>query len=393
MSDSRFIVRTVAFLFLLLLFFAAGMNIQRVTLAFGRSQAENYEALAREALRSRDYSTAQRYVERRLAKKFYDFNALYLLGEIYATKGEYDQAAEAIRQIFVRFPGARANQVEAVGFDEAKSYYLFALYSWNAKRYSVAAELLRAALDAGYPIPREDFAQYLLESALETNQAEAVARVALKVRDAKAFLHAVEVLLAEKKTKARGELLLAEWMETVDRNPFAAELRLRGALSLLPKDPALSLALANIYERVFGGQGSGDYFRRLSYETTGVKALGPGLFRIAAGHHAEKRGLVMGHNGKATATISTGAFRVTRLILNASGSWALGMYPVLIVRVDGQDVAWLYLDGLQPRIHDMELWPSGAPKDLTLEFEFINDAYEPTSKADRNVVLHDILLY
>lgn len=386
-------MRTVAFLFLLLLFFAAGINIQRVTIAFGRSQPENYEALAREALRLRDYSAAERYVEKRLAKKFYDFTALYLLGEIYAAKGDYDKAAEAIRQIFVRLPGARANQVQAVGFDEPKSYYLLALYSWKAKRYGVAAELFRAALDAGYPIPREDMAQYLPDSALETNQGEAVARVALKIRDAKAFLHAVEVLLAERKTKAIGELLLAEWMETVDKNPFAAEFRLRGALSVSPKDPALSLALANLYQRVFGGQESGARFRRLSYETTGVKVLGPGLFRLPAGHHAAERGLVMGRNGKATATVSTGAFRVTRLILNASGSWALGMYPVVIVRVDGQDVTWLYLDGLEPRVHDMELWPSGAPKDLTLEFEFINDAYEPISKADRNVVLHDILLY
>jgi len=393
-NDSRLVVRTIAFLVLLFLFVAAGMNLQRMTLAFGRSQPENYAALAKEAIRQRDYDAALRQVERRLAKRFYDFDALYLKAEILALKGNYAEAAATIRDVLLRVPGARANQVQAIGFDEPKTYYLFALYSWKAGQYEQAAELLRAALDAGYPVGGESLAEYMPEAAKDPEQALAVAHIALRTRQPKAFLRAVDQLHRERRYWLRGELALAEWMETIDKNKVGAAMRLRAALSLYPKDPAANLALANFQARNAPRSSQEvQRWRQRAHETTGVKVIGPGLFTFTSGNYADKRGLIMGRNGKATASISTGAFKVTRLIINARGTWALGMYPILVVRVDDRDVAWLYLDGLQPHLFDLELWPNGAPKDLKIEFEFINDAYEPTSKADRNVVIEDILLY
>ncbi len=393
MGEARFIVRAVTFLVLLLLLFAAGMNLERITIAFGRSQPENYVALAREALRKQDYQAAQKIVESRLAKRFYDFDALYLLAEIYGAKGDYEKAADTIREVFLRLPGARANQVQSFGFDEPKSYYLFSQYLWAAKRYDEAGELLRAALDAGYPLRREQLAEYVPAKNISLPQARAVARLALKLREPGSFLQAVGLLLNNKKTCVPGELYYAQWMELIDKNRVGADMRLRAALSVNPRDPAIALALANLQARAARSSAAEAYFRKMAYDTTGTKVIGPGLFKLNEGKYVEKRGLVLGRNGKVSAEISTGAYKVTRLLLNAEGTWALGMYPVVIVRVDGKDVAWLYLDGLQPHLFDLELWPSGAPKDLTLEFEFINDAYEPSSKADRNVVLRDILLY
>jgi Tfp pilus assembly protein PilF len=393
MIEARFIARAVTFLVLLLLLFGAGMSLEKVTIAFGRSQPENYAALAREAMRKGNNEAAQAIVEKRLSKYFYDFDALYLLAEIQAAKGNVDAAADTIRQVFQRLPGARANQVQSFGVDEPKSYYLLGLYLWQAKHYDEAAEMLRAAIDAGYPVAREQLADYVPETKIAPAQAKAVAQMALKLRELKAFLAAVKMLLSDKKTHVAGELLYAEWMELVDRNVVGADLRLRAALSSSYPDPALALALANLCSRVYRSADAGTTFRQLAHQTTGTKVLGPGLFKLTAGETVDRRGIVLGRNGKAIAEISTGAYKVTRLILNAEGSWALGMYPVLIVRLDGKDATWLYLDGLQPHLFDLPLWPAGAPKDVTIEFDFINDAFEPLSKADRNVTIRDILLF
>ncbi len=79
--ERRYLARLLTFLTLFVTFFVASANLERLTLAFGRSQPENYAALAREALQRKDFDQALQFVERRLSKRFYDFEALYLLGE------------------------------------------------------------------------------------------------------------------------------------------------------------------------------------------------------------------------------------------------------------------------------------------------------------------------
>jgi hypothetical protein len=392
-SDRRLVARALTFLVLFLAFFAAGANLERLTIRFGRLQPENYAALAREALNRNDADEALRYVERRLQTSYYDFNALYLLAEVYAKKGDFERAAQTIVEVFARVPGARANKVPAMGFDEPKTYFLLASYLWRGKHYDQAAEMLRAALDAGYPVATETMAEYTPTASLPLAQAAAVARIAIKTRNAPAFLSATDALLREKKTYVRGEILRAEWTEKIDRNPVGAEMLLRGTASLFPGDPSVPLALTNLYSRTVRRWPFDNALRRQVSETTGVKVIGAGLFKLSPGLRAEPVGLAMGRNGKATAEVSTGAFKVTRLIVNAMGTWALGLYPVVVVRVDNREVARLYLDEPEPHLYDLELWPEGAPKDMTLEFEFVNDAYEPLSRADRNAVIHDVVLY
>jgi len=388
-----FWVRAIAFVILFLALLILGLSLERVTLAFGRLQPENYAAVARQAMRQGDLDAAERIVEKRLSKHFYDFDALYLYAEIKAHKREFTTASEIIREVFRRVPGAKANDVAAYGYDEAKTYFLLAKYLWRAGACEEAAEMMCAALDAGYSLAQEEANSYMDEAALTSVQAAGVARVAAKIKNSPAFLRAIDILLRTHSMRRRGEILLAQWMETVDKNLFGAQMRLRALLSTSPGDPAVNLALANVYSRAFRKESAGARWQSLARETTGAKVVGAGLFRLSKGNYVDSRGIVMGRNGTASARIFTGAYRVTRLVMNVTGTWAIGMYPVLVVRVDDKEICRLYVDGLQPHLFDLSLWPQGAPKDLSLELEFINDAFEPLSGVDRNVIVHDVILY
>lgn len=389
----RLVIRFLAFAVLFSLLVVLGSSIEKLTLAFGRSQPENYAALAREALAKGRLEDAKKIVEKRLSKRFYDFDALYLLAEIQARGGDDSAAANTIREVFLRFPGARSNPVEATGYDEPKTYYLFANYLWRAKRFVDAAEMARAAIDAGYPMARETARTYVQEASLAPDEAEAVASLAFKLRQPQAFLRAVEVLRRDPERAYRAEVWQALWMEAIDRNLVGAELHLRAATTQWPEEPTLWLALGNLHRRHSTPTSGDDVWRRRALETTGAKVLGPGLFKLSAGGASRPGAIAMGRNGTARARVATGAYRVTRLIVNASGTWAIGMYPVIVVRVNEKELTRLYLDGPHPHLFDLRLWPQGAPKDISLEFEFVNDAYEPQSKADRNVIIEDVVLF
>ena len=69
------------------------------------------------------------------------------------------------------------------------------------------------------------------------------------------------------------------------------------------------------------------------------------------------------------------------------------MYPILIIKSGGKEVHRLYLDSDAPRVYDLPLWPGGAPKNLELGFEFINDEFDAFTRKDRNVALYDLMLY
>ena len=69
------------------------------------------------------------------------------------------------------------------------------------------------------------------------------------------------------------------------------------------------------------------------------------------------------------------------------------MFPIVLIKNGDKELARLYLDSPEPHLYDLELWPEGAPKQLDLRFEFINDVWDPYTKADRNVILSDIVLH
>ena len=106
-------------------------------------------------------------------------------------------------------------------------------------------------------------------------------------------------------------------------------------------------------------------------------------------------GVELSRNGEYTAgQLSTGAFRVCTLLLNGTGVPALGVYPVVVVKADGVEMTRIYMDSPDsPKIFESRLWPEGASKKLDFTLEFVNDVWDPYTKADRNIVIKNILLY
>jgi hypothetical protein len=98
----------------------------------------------------------------------------------------------------------------------------------------------------------------------------------------------------------------------------------------------------------------------------------------------------MTRNGKIWGRTDTGMFRTQSIIISASGSAAFGQSPLLVVRIDQQEVGRLYLDGPQPTLRMIVPKTDGLPKVLDLELEFTNDAFDPISRADRDITIHGI---
>lgn len=387
-------LRLSIFLILFAGFWIAALSIERITLRFSSLQVENYASIARRAIAAKDYRRAQQVLTRRIDKVFYDFDAHYLLAETYAAQGLYKEAAETIRTVLRKVPAARANPVRSLGYDEPKTYYLLARYLWLAGQYLEAGEIARAALDAGHPLVQGEMTTYLTGKVENLSAAVAIAKLAMKLKAPEAFAQALRVL-RNGGEEAAANLLLAEWMDRVRKMPVGADVVLRAARSMDPQNPSLVLAQVILLNK-YGGDAATSESKALLASlrsSPGIQEIGTGAFRVTEGQRITPSTLVLGRNGRATAKVVTSAFRPKRLTFVASGTWAIGLYPIVLVRCDGKEVQRLYLDNPDGRVYDLELWPQGAPKQIELEFEFTNDAFEPYTRADRNVQIKHLFLY
>lgn len=131
----------------------------------------------------------------------------------------------------------------------------------------------------------------------------------------------------------------------------------------------------------------------LMADLSDIRPMDLQAFTLPAGARATTEVLHLGRNGEAVGHFNTGVYKVTTLVVRATGSPALGMYPILVLRSGERELARLYLDGLQPRNYELRLWPDGAPKTLPLTISFQNDAFDPVTKSDRNVTVELLALY
>jgi len=383
----------------LFLIFAAGFSagvvaVPRVSRDFARLLPDNYRQIAAEAMARGDFTRAQLVAERRLARAYYDMEAHYVQAEAMARQGRHAEAAEVMKLVLRKIPAARARNLPASGFDESKTLERLARYLWAAGRFTEAGEIARAAIDSGTAVLAREASTAVDRVPQTPEEAEAVARLAIKLNRRQAFDRALSVVASSRRPQAAATcaLLEASFLERNDRSLTAAEHLLRETVARLPADPAPRLALAAFLERR-GATTEPAALRADARLTTGVRYLPPSMFSPAPGVTISSETLLISRNAVLTARVSTGVFRVTDLLFTARASSALGVYPLMAVKAGETEIVRLYLDGLQPLVGAWHLWPDGAPKMLDLKLEFLNDAYDPFTRSDRNITLSDIILY
>jgi len=348
-----------------------------VFLRFSRNLPDNYRYLAQEALRAGDTTAAIDITNRRLAKQFYDFEALRLRAEAYAAGGKPAQAADEMREALKRHKSATGRDVHALGFDEPLTYKKLADYLWAAGQYTSGGEMYRRALDAGATLQME---AVNTEGNAHDDAAMATALVHLKTRNQPGFDQAKAHLASEGVRK----WLEVRWQEDAATSAGAAANLLHEALTEASKNSLLWLAAQNFADR----NPNSDLPTSLTVTPReGVRVLDIRQFSLPPGASISSNSLVLARSGTATARFDTGVFKVNRLLLRVRATPAMGVWPVLLVTSGEAELARLYLDGTQPQEYVFKLWPAGAPKSLPLSLVFENDAFDPVTKADRNIVV------
>lgn len=386
---SRFVVFTC----LAGAFFVSVFSLPTVFFHFTRVLPDNYRYLADQALRHDHFASAEALARRRINQFCYDFDAHYLLGEALAREGKPAEAVQVMKQVLAKVPATRGRKVNAVGYDEARTLFQLSNYLWQDKRYFEAGEMARAALDAGTPILAQETFERMGKLPQDPQAALAAARVALKMGHKELFDKAQQKLAgSDSSSRAQATLLQAAWYEQVDHQSTAALRLLSSAAEQAPRELQLQAGLRDLLERV-RAHDKAQKLTSLLESTTGTRLVAPGLFELPSGDSATTECLELGRNGMASAQINTGVFKQTSILFHARGSRALGLYPMVAVKSADKELCWLYLDAPRGKVYNLQLWPAGAPKSLDLRFDFMNDAYDPVTKADRNASLSHIMLH
>jgi hypothetical protein len=297
-----------------------------------------------------------------------------------------------MKQVMAKVPAARGKK-EAVGYDEAQTLALLARFLWESGDYFESAEMSRAAIDTGTSATVREILARVSAMPKNDEAGAAAARIGLRLANERLFRRALDAI-DSRTTRGRTltAALQADWSEQIGKDPAAARQCLEEAIRHGLDSPFLLLSLSNLLARS-GHHERSHLLSSQIMQTTGSRSVGPGLFAMPPGGSITTNSLRLGQNGTASARFNTGVFRVNNMLFNAIGSRALSLFPIVIIRSGKQELARLYVDGLQPHPYDLPLWPNGAPKSLDLGFEFINDLWDPYSKADRNVTVSGILLY
>ncbi|MCX7019560.1 MAG: hypothetical protein NTY46_11345 [Candidatus Sumerlaeota bacterium] len=387
--------RITLFVALVAFFFLGLYTIRPALWRLSHVLPDNYRNIAAQAAAAGDFGTAEKIARRRLETAFYDFDAHYILADTLARQNKPAEAALVIKDVMTRLPGARSKRALGAGYDEARTLCLLAGYLWDAGLFFEAGEMGRAALDATTPRMAAQLAAKMTADNPNPRARLAAARIALKNRDKTLFDRQLSPLeQGNDDAAAQAVLLRAAWQEHRDASTTAAEVVLRNATQRFPGQPALKLALAGLLDRTGQTTESQTLIDEIG-TTTGTRTAGPGLFQLppTAVLMPGSDGILLRNNSVASVQFNTGVFRNTSLLAAMRGSAALGLFPIVIVKSGETELTRLYIDDPQPRIYDIAFWPDGAPKLLDLRFQFINDAYDPYSKEDRNVVISNVMTH
>lgn len=380
-------LRIALFLVLSGLLFGGTFLAPRVLSSFARAVPDNYVYLAEQALGRGDLGSAEKIVRRRIDRVYWDMQAHYLLARILATGGKPLEAADVVLETMHKVFTARGRDIRVTGYDEALALLRLSGYLWDGGRFFYAGEMYRAAVDAGADDVAGELAKRTESSAvgkMPPEAATAAAGVFLKLQERPRFDQALAVLektAAGRENQARALVLRSRWVEAVEGDPHKALSLLSG---LAGEAPLAHLAKASLMRRL-GRAADAERLESRLRADPGVRNVSLDRFSLPVGAVATSTSLEMSRRGTAAVQVQTGAFRVTDLLLMATGSPAFGLYPVIAVDCGSGEVLRLYLDGLQPYVASVPLYADGAPKELDLAVQFLNDAYDPATRADRGV--------
>jgi tetratricopeptide (TPR) repeat protein len=351
---------------------------------------ENYIFLATEAMKSGNHVKAQRILESRINKEWYDFTAHYLLAQAQEQAGKPAKAAQTMRDVLAKAIAirgrVRADQAGYAGYDEAKTVQLLARYLWQSGHYGAAAEAWRHAMDLGSSVAYEDVRGLPHPSEKSSiEEALALGMLALRTGDGD-ILHKAVSRLAEFGPSGSdlSTHLQARWLEEHDHATTTAQSLL---ISAIQTGPAFlpALTLSQMLQRHAPAQENTTQILSRVLSDSGVRPLALSNLTLPKGASMDGSSIRMTRNGKVTGRVDSGMFQSNRIIIATQSTEAFGLWPVLVVRVNGDEVSRLYLDGLQPGLRIVGPWPNGLPKLVDLELEFINDAFDPITRSDRDI--------
>jgi tetratricopeptide (TPR) repeat protein len=351
---------------------------------------ENYIYLATEAMKSGNHGRAQRILESRINKEWYDFTAHYLLAQAQEQAGEPAKAAQTMRDVLAKAIAirgrVRAEQAGYAGYDEAKTVQLLARYLWQSGRHGAAAEAWRHAMDLGSSVAYED-ARGLPHPDGNSSLGEALAVGMLALRTGDGDLVGKAVSRLAEFGPSGSDLsahIRARWLEERDHATTTAQALLITAIQSGPAFiPALSLS--QMLQRHPPAQENTSQILSLALSDSGVRPVALSNLTLPNGASMDGGSLRMTRNGKVAGRVDSGMFQSNRILVATQATEAFGQWPVLVVRVNGEEVSRLYLDGLQPGLRVLGPWPDGLPKLVDLELEFINDAFDPITRSDRDI--------
>lgn len=371
------------------MFAAAIYMVPWLFIQLSHRMPENYRYLAREHMQNKQYAEAERILRQRLNQQYYDFEAQHLLAEVQAQSGHPRDAVATMEDTLNKIASSRGRNVRASGYDESITYLQLGSYLWRDGDYVSGGEMLRAALDSGIG-PARVQEVIGVKNATAPRARESAARIYLKLHDRKHFDEALNLQTnVDASTSAAATHMRAAWLEDVDKNTTAAIAMLLAAADQLSTPPLLLATLKNINMRNNIQQDApttATTQQPLANLDLDRFALVPGIARTSTT-------LQLARSATTSARFDSGVYRTTSLLLRASGSAALGMFPIVVLRSADSNLARLYLDGLQPAEYDLELWPKGTPKSLQLTMSFENDAFDPVTGADRNADIFEMALH
>ncbi len=358
---------------------------------------ENYGYLAREALQRGQYDRAESILERRINREWYDFAAHYILAEAQQRAGRPKDAAETMREVLRKAVAIRGrikgNQAGYSGFDEAKTVQLLARYLWESGEYLSATEVWRHAMDLGSSVAFEDVKSLPIPSS-ESSPGQALGRGLLALRTGEGSVFGLAYSHLANAGPAGidlGAYLRSRWMAERENNTTTAETVLVSALDG-PQPFLPALALLQLLERQPPTQtqpGTTETASRRTHDAQ-VRPVSLSTFLLPQGASIDQDTIRITRRGILSATVDSGMFRSTRIIIAAEATEAFGQWPVLVVRVNGSEASRLYLDGTQPLLRVIGPWSNGLPKVVDLELEFTNDAYDPITRSDRDIRIRGI---
>ncbi len=362
---------------------------------------DNYLRRGNEALARGDSRAAEAIAQRRIARVGWDMNARFLLARAQAAAGNPQAAADSIKESLRLAVTARGRQITVTGYDEPLMLHLLAGYLWEAGQYQFAGEMYRAAIDTAAADGTGNDVPFGPPQLPDREAAEAAARVFLKLKSRAPFEGALATLESEaaaSPARSTALALRARWSEEVDRNsPQAIALLQNGPAGQITSpavlgNPQVRLELAAALRRT--GQTSEALL--LEHEVRNSRGMRPAdleSFTLPVGGVATSASLQLSRRGTASGSLPTGSYRATNLLLHTTGAPAFGQWPILILAIHEREVTRLYLDGLQPKTYDLPLWPEGVPRNTSLSMTFLNDAYDPVTRADRDIRIEFLALH